>query len=135
MKYYSLTFFLLLGFAVGCGSGQVPMRGTVVFSDDGSPLTTGTVVFSTPTFQAQGDLDRRGHFIMESYGAKDGLPPGTYHVFIRGAFIYVGGTTYDLIDPKHTGPATSGIEITVDRTTRNLDITVDRNPLPRPGGE
>ena len=135
MKYHSIIVLLLLGFVVGCGSGQVPLSGTVVFSDDGSPLTIGNVVLSTPTFRANGPLNDKGCFTVGSYSDKDGLPPGTYKVGVVGAEIPLGAegmSTYSLIDPKMGSPSSSGIEITVDKNTKTLDIKVDRNPTPRP---
>ena len=135
MKYHSLIFLALLGFVIGCGSGQVDVQGRVVFSDDGSPVPGGNIVFTTSTFQARGILDEQGRFTMGSYGNADGLPPGTYQVGVSGAFIDLdesGLRTYELIDPKYGGPATSGIEITIEKTTRDLVIEVGRNPAPRP---
>jgi len=135
MKYHSIIILLLLGFAVGCGKGHVQQGGTIVFSDDGSPVPLGTIVFSTPTFQSQSIIDTQGRFTMSSFGANDGLPPGTYSVAIFGVTEPVGddpsAPLYSLIDPKYNGASTSGIEITVDKSVKDLEIKVDRNPTPR----
>jgi len=132
MKNYSIIVLLLLGFVVGCGSNQVGAGGTVVFSDDGSPVTQGTIIFSTPTFQARSDIDGQGRFTMGSFGAADGLPPGTYNVTIVSTDAAEDpDNPYSLIDLKYSSPRTSGIEITVDKTVKNLEIKVDRNPTPR----
>ena len=138
MKYHSLILLALLVFAVGCGNRQVGAGGIVVFSDDGSPvmqgsaLTQGTVFFSTSTFQSRSEIDSQGRFTMGSFGATDGLPPGTYNVSVVATDNTDSMNPYSLIDPKYASPVTSGIEITVDKTVRNLEIRVDRNPNPRP---
>jgi len=137
MKHYSFILLLLFIFVVGCGGNrQITVQGQVVFSDDGSPLTVGSVVFSNATFQASGALDSQGHFTMGSYSERDGVPAGTYNVSVIGAFVDLdssGMNTYDLIVPKFASPSQSGIEITIDKTVRDLVIKVDRNPQRRPG--
>jgi len=129
MKTHPIIILLLLVFAAGC-SKQVGAGGTVVFSDDGSPVTQGIVIFSTPTFQSRSDIDEQGRFTMGSFGAVDGLPPGTYNV----AIISTDGadTPYSFIDPKYSNKNTSGLEVTVDKTVKNLEFKVDRNPKPKP---
>ena len=136
MKRHSLAFFailLLLCVAVGCG-GHVPMTGTVVFDDDGSPLTHGVVILSTPTFQSRGELDSQGRFTMGSYGVADGLPPGTYGVAVVAVETISDTLSYSLIDPKYSNPEMSGLTLTIEGAIRNYEIRVERNPRPRPGG-
>ena len=129
MKHHSLITLLLCVVIAGCGSGQVGLKGTVVFDDDGSPLTIGTVIFTTDTFQARGIIDEKGTFTMGSYDTQDGLPPGTYKVGIRGATIATNpGLDYDLITSKWASPATSGYEVTVEKGMQALEIRVERNP-------
>lgn len=129
MKHSSLIVLLLLLVAAGCGNGQVEMKGTVVFDDDGSPLTIGTVILTTDTFQAKGNIDAQGSFTMGSFGLKDGLPPGTYKVGITGATIASNpGLDYDWITSKWASPATSGYEVTVEKGMKSLEIRVERNP-------
>ena len=62
MKYCSLII-LLLCLVAGCGKGHVTLKGKVTFADDGSPLTLGTVVLSTPSYQSRGDLNDKGEFV------------------------------------------------------------------------
>jgi hypothetical protein len=129
-----LIFVLLSGFLcyAGCNGNQVGLSGKVTFSDDGSPLTLGTVCFSTPTFQAKGDINKDGTFVTGSLGAADGLPPGTYQVAILGATEDIGGELlYSILDPKWNSPATTELTVTIEKTTRNLEIKVDRNPETR----
>jgi hypothetical protein len=133
-----LIFVLLLGLNFGClnlsgcNGKQVGLSGKVVFSDDGSPVTFGTVCFATSTFQAKGEIKKDGTFTMGSIGTSDGLPPGTYQVGILGVTEDIGGESiYSILDPKWNSPSTSNLTITVENTTRNLEIKVDRNPESR----
>ena len=133
-----LSIFLLF---VGC-SKNVPLSGTVTFGDDGSPLTVGTVNFLKDGKVARGEIQENGTYIVGFERERDGLPPGTYQVFITGAQESIemppipGSNRYgvqmrrlsfrDLIDPKHTSAETSGLTVAVDRKTRTFDIQVDR---------
>jgi hypothetical protein len=131
-RFSLLLLTLLILPCFGCNNGQVGLSGKVIFSDDGSPLTFGTVCFSTPTFQAKGEIKNNGSFTMGSLGVADGLPPGTYTVCILGATEDLGGDNiYSLLDPKWNSPSTSNLTVTVENTTRNLEIKVDRNPETR----
>ena len=67
---------------------------------------------------------------MSSFGAADGLPPGTYKIAIHVVDDSDTDNPYNLIDSKYTNKDTSGLEITVDKTVKNLEIKVDRNPKP-----
>ena len=122
---------------VGCGP-NVSMKGKVTFEDDGSPLTKGSVIFSTPTFQASGEIKEDGSFVVGSLRSNDGLPPGTYKVAISGAedMIATGNPTgqpsYSLIDPKYNSPQTTDLTFEVTPSTHVYDIKVPRNPAPRP---
>jgi len=128
MIKYSPIIILFLCLVVGCGKGHVPLKGKVVFSDDGSPLTLGSVILTQQNFQSRGDLNANGEFVMESLSARDGLPPGTYQVSIAGAIEYgVFGGMRSIVDPKWTDPETSGMTVEVDRKTKFLEITVERN--------
>jgi hypothetical protein len=132
MKHHSIIILLVLLFVAGCNK-QVGMTGTVVFSDDGSPVPFGNVILSTPTFQSRGELNKQGQFTMGSFGTDDGLPPGTYTVSVQ--CIESGGDTgsYSIIDPKYSNPATSGLEITVSKAIKDYEIKVERNPKPKSG--
>jgi len=138
MKYHSIICLLLLGLVVGCGNRHLGVQGTVVFSDNGEPIPRGTVIFRSPTFQAGGHIDEQGRFTMGSYSEKDGCPPGTYQVAVIGTSIDLdasGLSTYNPVDSKFDNPSTSGMEITIDKTMKNIEIKVDRNPSPNPKGK
>ena len=124
------TILLLLAFALGC-SGNVRFGGNVTFSDDGSPLTIGTVCFESSSFLSRGELDQNGRYNLGSVSAKDGIPKGTYNVYITGA---AKGSMNEsgapvltpLIDPKYVAGHTSGLTVTIDGKSKSFDIQVDR---------
>ena len=136
-----MTKKLLLSFVLagcvcvfGC-SDKVPLGGTVTFSDDGTPLTTGAVFFETPTYRAQGDIRADGTYTVGSETLTDGIPKGTYGISIRYAEEVTvterpDGTSSerrrDLIDAKYRVAETSGLTFTVDGTNKKFDIQVDR---------
>ena len=150
-----LSLFVLVVVA-GCGSGLVPLRGTVTFSDDGSPLTTGVVYLDNGKNLARGTINADGTYIVGSLKNNDGLAPGHYRIYIQAIGPDPSGALEPmalsagpgmappdasaprlrvqvlLIDAKFTSPETSGLEINVDRSTRSHDIVVDRNPHLKP---
>jgi hypothetical protein len=67
----------------GCGN-NIKLTGRVVFPD-GEPLTTGTIYFAKSDFQARANIRSNGYYDVGSLSEKDGLPPGTYKVYIIGA--------------------------------------------------
>lgn len=124
------TLFCFL--MVGCEKGFVGMGGQVTYSDDGSPLETGTVTFVSETFQARGDIKENGKYVIGSFSEKDGLPPGNYQIFISNAEIYEKtggesqGKTIPLIDGKYNRPETSEMTLNVDGSVKRFDFKVDR---------
>ena len=134
MKNIQWLFLLcvLLGFA-GCNS-NVAMSGKVTFSDDGSPLTVGTVIFKKGNLISKGNLQPDGTFVIGSMSESDGLAPGTYQVYISGADKDVIPPGKDasyaylvpLIDPKHSKPETSGLSVDVTKATKNFELQVER---------
>lgn len=138
MKHlYFLISFALLLFCSGCNDQQ-PLTGKVTF-DDGSPVTVGTVVFSSDKVQSFGVIKPDGTYSVSTSQTNDGLPPGTYTVYLSGVDDIqkkkvVGGDGSEseedvrtsLIDPKFTSSTTSGLTFTVDGKTKTFDIKVDR---------
>ena len=127
--FFALSLSLLI--LAGCGD-KIGLRGKAIFSDDGSPVPTGTVCFETDTYLARGDLQSDGTFIVGSLRQDDGLPAGRYRVYISGAQKVIGQNEngmniYEsLIDPKFANGTTSSIAIDVTPTTREFNIVVDR---------
>ena len=128
-NFFALVFLFVL--LVGC-SKNVPMGGKVTFSDNGEPLTTGTVVFVSGSQQAKGYLNERGEYKLGFAKAGDGLPPGRYGVYISGADRSEGDRdsgTYKLIpliSAKQASLEKSELTIEVDGSKRRYDIVVDR---------
>ena len=128
---YALLFLLLL--LSGC-SENVSLTGKVSFSDDKTPLTKGTVIFENDQFVAKGDVSADGTYVVGSYSQKDGIPKGTYQVYVTGTSVesFVDGRdgqpvrviTY-MVDPKFESPSRSGLVVDVDKKTV-YDFSVDR---------
>ena len=131
MKY--CTFFLL-GMILICGVGcskNLQLKGKVTFSDDGSPLDAGMILFENGPTVSRGTINKDGTFTMGSEKQTDGLPPGTYSVYFANAVKAEGDMRAPrmvyLLDPKYNSAATSGITVTVDRSTKSpLEIQVER---------
>ena len=77
MKNYHFALILFLLFAVGCG-GNYTVSGKITFPDD-TPLTEGTVFFSSGDATLTGTINEDGTFSMTS-GELKGVPKGTYAV-------------------------------------------------------
>jgi len=119
-------------FVVGCGENQ-RVKGTVRFSDDQSPLTIGDVRMESDTFSARGRINPDGTFQIGSLRSRDGIPLGTYKVFISGATVESGenamGVVYSpLVEEKFTRKDMTPLTVTIDKATKGLDIEVDRAP-------
>ena len=131
-----LTCFLI----TGCNNGNVPLSGTVTFSDDNSPLTVGAVSFEGSSVRAFGTLDGKGHYVVGTEKERDGIPPGTYKIALIGAgttgermeYQQLGQTVSGMakfipvVDTKYTSTETSGLSLTVDHSTKTFDFQVDR---------
>lgn len=123
-----LLFVLLL--LSGCGN-NVKLRGKVTFADD-TPLTVGTVCFQNGAFLARGFLQPDGSYVVGSLTEVDGLPPGSYRVYIAGAQRVIGEDKDELpiyeslIDEKYARPETSGLTLKVESSQRRFDIRVDK---------
>lgn len=134
VSFIGFLGILLLTF--GCSGNKVGLSGKVTFSDDDSPLTVGTVYFTTDTYEARGNIGEDGTYHVSSVKDKDGIPPGEYKVYIQGAEKNVGSTPggYEqmepLIDKKYTSKGTSGLTVTIDKSTKTYDIKVDRPAKP-----
>ncbi len=130
-----LLCLLLTVALVGCGKPKV--TGKVTFAD-GSPLTAGTVNFLGGDVICKGDIDKEGNFEMRTLKPGDGVPPGSYQVYITGAFVFEqedAGQTGDIqvvrmsgstnvLDPKYSDPEQSGLTIDVKKSMK-YDITLD----------
>jgi hypothetical protein len=134
--YQYLALILCVCVLSGCGSKYVQFGGKVVFDDDGTPLTEGVVIFTTETFQAEGRLTENGTYQLGSLTPKDGLPPGTYKVFISGAAEYLdNGTVIPFIHPDYLERTTTPLTCEVSRSgLKSFDIRVPRPPQTQGSG-
>ena len=125
----SLLFLFAL---VGCG-GKPGVRGTVVFSDDKTPLKAGVVNFVNEKGIARGQIEEDGKYVVGSTGANDGIAPGEYKVYLTDTAIKhfpPGGGMFsfeELIDKKYTKQETTPLTIKVDKS-QVFDIELDRAP-------
>ena len=131
IKYWA---FLLLGIVLLSGFGcnkNMQITGKVVFSDDGSPLDVGMILFESGAMVSRSSLKEDGTFKLSSEKQNDGIPPGTYKVYFTGAIKTEGGSMapriIPMLDPRYNSAATSDITITIDQSTKSpLEIKVDR---------
>jgi len=100
--------------AAGC-SNKVQVSGKVTFPD-GSPLTVGKVSFETESFVATGTLKEDGTYILGTDSERDGIPRGTYKVYVAGAMQQIG--TQDMA--VQTAGAGGGME----RSTMEMPLFV-----------
>lgn len=133
---------------IGCGKAQV--TGHVYFNDGKSPLTCGVVNFTNGQIICKGEIDREtGEYRMRTQKPGDGVPPGTYKVYITEAINFgasgrtvktgdasfdVIGSSQSLISNKYINPDESGLTITV-KGSMKYDITLDDPPLDQPTEE
>ncbi|MGL4941922.1 MAG: hypothetical protein ACRC46_01880 [Thermoguttaceae bacterium] len=135
MRYFALLVCSLL-LVAGCSGGKVGLGGSVTY-DDGSPVPHGTVCFETDTFLARGTIGKDGKYIVESTGSGDGLPPGTYRVYLtdtrqqgstNGDKSGPSAMFVDLVEAKYTSASSSGLTVTADGKQRTFDIKVGTPP-------
>ena len=126
-----LIGLLIFGIFIGCGKMK-PISGRVTFSDDGSPLTQGLVVFQTPSYQARGQLNENGEYTLSSLKEGDGIPEGEYSVFVDGTFTDgpkgkngMPTSTINLVAEKFNG-VESGLKFKVGSGSKTFDFKVDR---------
>jgi hypothetical protein len=120
-------FFLLLCtcFALGC-SNKSTVTGNVTYPD-GTPLTTGSVIFETESYRAYGIVDENGFYTLGEINPGDKIRPGTYKVKVMASS--GGGSDGEPlvhhVDPKYANTATSGLTCNVQGKTV-FNITVEK---------
>ena len=129
MHRYAFLLFLLICLVVaGCGKNR-KLTGKVTFSD-GTPVTTGLVIFRTDTFLSKGEIQSDGTYRMSSERENDGIPPGEYQVYVSGIMkpppAGVMAMPVSLVDPKFENPDTSGLTCKVPAPGGRFDIVLER---------
>lgn len=150
--YQNILLCILIAFVVAGCSNKVKVHGTVLFEDDGSPLTIGVVLLQNDTYSAKGQIQADGSFQISSVKKNDGVPPGVYSVAIIGAVkppdsvevppgmdamesaafiaaerkrLNVSDTPIPLIPSKYMNPKDSGIVFDTSKE-KVLNIKVER---------
>ena len=126
-NYRSVSFLipLLLFSLVGC-SGNVTTVGTVKFAD-GVPLSEGQIIFQNAQHEFLSLIKSDGTYSIWGVREGDGLPPGTYNVFLRFGYQYLDDLP---VDPKFVETGTSGFTAEVVAGKKNhFDFVVEKNPL------
>ena len=125
---YLLPIFVLCLFA-GCGE-NVSVSGKVTYTD-GTPVTVGQVAFDDDKFFGRADLQPDGSYRMGRIKDGDGIPKGTYKVFLYDANIYEeppgGGSSIvkPQVSAKYMSADTSELTCTVDGKTV-FNFTVEK---------
>jgi hypothetical protein len=105
---------------------------------DGTPLGVGTVYLSNGLVMYQGAIQKDGTFSIEELKDGDGIPPGTYKVWIADANTIEN--VYDekkenlikridhlIIDPKFADKNTSDLQFKIDKGQKNqIEIVVEK---------
>ena len=131
-RTYLGLFSLLLFVVLGCNSGKVGLTGKVTFSDDDSPVPTGIICFEgSGGKMGRAEIQPDGTYRAGFDSAKDGLPKGTYKVYLTGVAKMeenVPGIPkpISLIDPKYSNPSASGLTFEADGKTSIFNFSVDR---------
>jgi hypothetical protein len=108
----------LLVSLAGCAESAIhPVRGRVVFPD-GKPLEHGTVILDTGMSKegSWGAVRSDGTFVMGSNTPDDGVPAGTWRVFLANAHRPASDSAPQsppLVHAKFLNPETSGLSFTV----------------------
>ncbi len=147
MRFQLLTAPFLLSVVLGiagCGH-QASLTGKVTFSDDGSPVATGTICFTDGTTISRGVIQPDGGYVVGTEKTSNGLKPGVYQVYFSGvakaleqpsrSVTNPDGTVHvvqmmpqyiPLIDKRYFRAQSSELSKEVKTGTNVFDISVDR---------
>ena len=132
---YALLLFALLVFG-GCSRGPrlYPAGGTVTFRD-GTPVRSGKLEFRSVDTQmtARAKIDQDGSFRVTTFEAFDGAVAGKHEVVLIQTMVVANVNEKEhqehsrMIDKKYGRYDTSGLEITIDPSgdNDNLSLLVD----------
>ncbi|MDR1385091.1 MAG: hypothetical protein LBJ67_14755 [Planctomycetaceae bacterium] len=81
---YSFILTLICVCFVSCSGKNFPLKGKVTY-EDGTPLTKGTVNFSSETSLSRAKIQSDGSYVVGTLKETDGIPRGKYKVYITGA--------------------------------------------------
>ncbi|MCA9035072.1 MAG: carboxypeptidase regulatory-like domain-containing protein [Planctomycetaceae bacterium] len=103
-----LCISVCLGLVTGCGESRIPtypIVGKVVF-DDGTPVRTGTVEFSSVehALTATGTIRDDGSFVVGTYDSKDGACAGEHSVIVMQLIVNDGTVKHSMDHGKPVDP-------------------------------
>ena len=136
---FKLFALLVLALCIGC-SENVSLRGTVL-DENGNPITIGVVNFVSEQGLSRAQIQSDGSYVVGTLKERDGLPRGTYRVYVTNAEIYVPSQapprvdamghvspampdTRPLIASRYTTEATTPIIVEVPAPGNRFDIVV-----------
>lgn len=115
---------LLLLSCIGCSPGPpkpVPVAGTVRI--DGEPLRGGYIrVIPADSRAASGEIDENGRFRLTTMKDNDGCLPGMHAVEVGSRQTVRHGELLWLAPEVYRDPGRSGLTVTIDGPTDNLEI-------------
>lgn len=146
-----VSLVVLAALTFSCGgcfkSKFVHVTGKVTYAD-GAPLTRGQICFTDGYNLGRGDLDENGEYSLRMFRKNDGIPRGSYQVYIASAlrFEIADGVTkaevsgddedkykvlktgkvakvVEMIDRQYTHPSTSGWVVDVKKKS-SFDFVV-----------
>jgi hypothetical protein len=133
-RFISMSIYLFVLTFTACGSGLCSLRRKVTFSDDGTPIPCGIVMFDNEQTRSKGKINSDGTYIVGTLSDADGIPAGTYKVSVTGTYKpaeNINSNNMDvsqsesLIDAKYANASTSGLTVTVDSKNKIFDISVE----------
>ena len=132
-----LTVAALAIWVAGCDSRvpTYPVKGQVVFKDDGKPFTGATVIWfeskSPPYTRSAGVLDGQGNFVLSTDRDGNGAMEGPHRVRISSETVEGQSLITQLskvIDPRFFEYGTSGVEVDIKPDAENvLKIEVEKS--------
>ena len=124
----TITIFVLITTLGLTGCSDPRVTGTVTYQD-GTPLTTGTVILQNDHSQGIGELRQDGSFELYQFKPGDGLKPGIYRGYITQAAISDDeGNVTHLIPTKYSNVEESGITYDSEKDRGRLEIIIDALP-------
>ncbi|MCL2622820.1 MAG: hypothetical protein FWD31_04050 [Planctomycetaceae bacterium] len=126
MKCYLQMVFVatVLGVAaLGCGNNY-QLKGKITY-EDGTPIPVGMVHFDSGTSLSRGRIQSDGSYTVGTLKNTDGIPKGTYKVYITGAEVAMEtDTRVQRMDAMgNPMPTMAGYRQLVDRQYMNASTT------------
>lgn len=130
---------LFVALVAGCSKGAPPRLPVHPVSGEvhlnGKPAAGAVVEFhpkagdkNSPRPRAQ--ADQQGRFVLSTYDLQDGAPAGDYAVTVEQRKVTKKGDDFEfgpnLVPPKYSSPATTGVVVSVAEGTNTIPIKITR---------